>query len=212
MQTNALQRGAPVTSRALFCLFPLVRQATIPLPAREFSPHDRWNARAPRLIRSRRPPRLSGNEGLSRMTERPEVATVNSLTQQRDHPGKTIKRERLIRTRAPRPSCYYSVLRDDRVTPEGDQVMSRGDPEVGQLRGVRYVIHIHKRRPVVALNCLFCSSGPARCLNVKQPPRAAMLIRAIESDCRVYTPSAARAWIICRGVHKRTPRRVGPER
>lgn len=54
------------------------------------------------------------------MTERPEAATVNSLTQQQDHPGKTIKRERLIRTRAPRPSCYYSVLQDDRVTPEGD--------------------------------------------------------------------------------------------
>lgn len=136
------------------------------------------------LIRSRLP-RLSGSEGPSRMTERPEAATVNSLTQQRDHPGKTIQRERLICTRAPRPSCYYSVLQDDRVTPEGDRVMSRGDPEVGQLRGVGYVIHIHKRRPVVALNCLFCSSGPARCLNVKRPSRAAMLIRAIEPDCRV---------------------------
>lgn len=130
------------------------------------------------------------------MAERPEAATVNSLTQQQDHPGKTIKRERLISTRAPRPSCCYSVLQDDRVTPEGDQVMSRGDPELGQLRGVRYIIHIHKQRPVVAVNrlradCLFCSSGPARCLNVKQPSCAAMLIRAIESDCLVYMPLAA---------------------
>lgn len=33
-QTNTLRCGAPVTSRALFCLFRLVRQAFIPLPAR----------------------------------------------------------------------------------------------------------------------------------------------------------------------------------
>lgn len=115
------------------------------------------------------------------MTERPEASILNSLTQQQDHPGKTIKRERLICTRAPRPSCYYSMLQDDRVSPEGDKVMSRGDPEVGQLLGVCYIIHIHKQHPVVAANwlradCLFCSSGPALSLNVKQPSCAAMLI------------------------------------
>lgn len=42
------------------------------------------------------------------------------------------------------------MLQDDRVTPEGDQVMSRGDPEVGQLLGISYIIHIHKQHPVVA--------------------------------------------------------------
>lgn len=47
-------------------------------------------------------------------------------------------------------SCYYSMLQDDRVTPEGDQVMSRRDTEVGQLLGVCYIIHIHKQHPVVA--------------------------------------------------------------
>lgn len=36
------------------------------------------------------------------------------------------------------------------VTPEGDQVMSGGDPEVGQLLGIGYIIHIHKQHPVVA--------------------------------------------------------------
>lgn len=56
----------------------------------------------------------------------------------------------LICTRESHPSCYYSMLQDDRVTPEGDQVMSRGDTEVGQLLGVRYIIHIHKQHPVVA--------------------------------------------------------------
>lgn len=88
---------------------------------------------------------------------------LNSLTQQRDHPCETIKRERLIRTPA-HPSCYYSMLQDDSVRPEGDKVTSRGDPEVGQLRGVCYIIHIHKQHPGVAANwlradCLFCSSG-----------------------------------------------------
>lgn len=48
VQTNTLQRGAPVTSRARFCLFLLVRQAIIPLPARNSRHDDRWNARAPR--------------------------------------------------------------------------------------------------------------------------------------------------------------------
>lgn len=42
------------------------------------------------------------------------------------------------------------MLQDDSVTPEGDQVMSRGDPEVGQLLGICYIIHIHKQHPVVA--------------------------------------------------------------
>lgn len=42
------------------------------------------------------------------------------------------------------------MLQDDRVSPEGDKVMSRGDPEVGQLLGVCYIIHIHKQHPVVA--------------------------------------------------------------
>lgn len=41
----------------------------------------------------------------------------------------------LICTRESYPSCYYSTLQDDRVPPEGDQVMSRGDTEVGQLQG-----------------------------------------------------------------------------
>lgn len=36
------------------------------------------------------------------------------------------------------------------VTPEGAQVMSRGDTEVGQLLGVCYIMHIHKQHPVVA--------------------------------------------------------------
>lgn len=46
---------------------------------------------------------------------------------------KAIKRDRLICSRESHPSRYYSMLQDDRVTLEGDQVMSRGDPEVGQL-------------------------------------------------------------------------------
>lgn len=36
------------------------------------------------------------------------------------------------------------------VTLEGDQVMSRGDTEVGQLVGICYIIHIHTQYPVVA--------------------------------------------------------------
>lgn len=55
----------------------------------------------------------------------------------------------LICTWESHASCYYSMLQDDRVTPEGDQVMSRGDTEVGQLLGVCYIIHIHKQHPVV---------------------------------------------------------------
>lgn len=140
----------------------------------EFSSHDRWNG----LISSSLP-HLGGNDKPPRMTERPGASIVNSLTRQQDHPGKTIKRERLICTRA--PSCYYSLLQDDRVSPEGDKVMSRGDPEVGQLLAVSYIIHIHKQHLVVAENwlradCLFRSSGPALCLNVKQPSSAEMLI------------------------------------
>lgn len=85
------------------------------------------------------------------------------------------------------------MLQDDSVSPEGDKVMSRGDPEVGQLLGVCYIIHIHKQHPGVAANwlcadCLFCSSGPALRLNVKQPSSAAMLIGAIEADCLVCVP------------------------
>lgn len=53
----------------------------------------------------------------------------------------------LICTWESHASCYYSMLKDDRVTPEGDQV--RGDTEVGQLLGVCYIIHIHKQHPVV---------------------------------------------------------------
>lgn len=96
------------------------------------------------------------------------------------------------------------------VTPEGDQVMSRRGPEVGQLLGICYITHIHKQHPVVAewtrsTHCLFCSLDLVLCLNVKQWRRVTMVIWAIESDCFIYMLLTARVWIICCCVDKWTP-------
>lgn len=69
--------------------------------------------------------------------------------------------------------------------------MSRGDPEVGQLLAlVTSSIFINStqslQRSGSAQTVYSAHRGPALRLNVKQPPRAAMLIRAIASDCLVY--------------------------